>query len=63
MQYDSAPGLLILLDYVPDEKRVALATKLGIAVVAEYPMGMFELLNPTVAPALISTFRRSAASS
>jgi hypothetical protein len=56
MLYGSTVGLVMLLDFVPHAKPLALATRLGVAVIAEDPEGTFVLLNPSVAPALVALF-------
>lgn len=61
VRFDSMVGLVIMLDFIPDAKPLALATKLGIAVVAESPVGVFALLNPGAAPPLIAVFPSSPA--
>ena len=56
MQFDSMPGLVMLLDRAPDAQRIAVASKLGVSVVVERQPGSFELLNPLVAPVLQVVF-------
>jgi hypothetical protein len=46
---------VILLDHEPSEKCIALASRLGVSVVAEIG-SQFRILNPSVAPALASVF-------
>jgi len=51
------PGLIIFLDKnVDDERRLSLATTLGIAVVVERSKGDYEILNPKVSESLASLF-------
>jgi Domain of unknown function (DUF3427) len=58
LRFDSPPQMVMFLDAEPDSKRVQLATKFSIAVVAEIG-GDYRLLNPTVAPELQSVFQRA----
>ena len=53
---DSLPGMIVFLDREPDEKRLRLASKLGVSVVVAIEEGKFKLLNPEVAQPLASVF-------
>jgi hypothetical protein len=53
---DAGPGMIISLDQEPDQKRLGLASKLGVSVVVEVKEGNFKLLNPDVAPPVASIF-------
>src|SRR5262249_6124824 len=56
MRFAAAPNLIMFLDRLPDQKRIALATRLGIAVVVELVPGDFSLVNPVNWPMLTSIF-------
>jgi len=47
----------MLLDRAPDQRRLDLASELGVSVVVERQQGDFELLNPEVAPVLTTIFK------
>ena len=54
--FENPPELIMLLDQKPDDKRLRLASKLGVSVVVEIEEGKFILLNPEVAQPLASVF-------
>jgi Domain of unknown function (DUF3427) len=62
MRFTNPPCLVMFLDRVPDEQRIALATRLGIAVVVEHAPGSFSLLNPSHSPVLADIFATATAS-
>jgi hypothetical protein len=61
IRFEEIPDMVMLLDCVPDQRRVQLASRLGVSVVVERAEGQFVLLNPEVAPALTQMFIAGAA--
>lgn len=55
LKHETPPGMIMFLDHRPDDRRVALATKYAITVVAEEE-GRYLILNPDVAPILLEVF-------
>ena len=55
LAFKRTPQMMIFLDHSPDERRVALAEKLGIAIVVKCGR-KFSLLNPTSIRALSKVF-------
>jgi hypothetical protein len=53
---DSTPEMILFLDCEPDEKRIDLASRLGVAVVVETAKGQFRILNRRAAPLLATLF-------
>jgi hypothetical protein len=53
-------NLIMFLDRLPDEQRIALAARLGIAVVVELTPGDFSLVNAVNWPVLTGIFAPSA---
>jgi hypothetical protein len=51
----------MLLDRAPDVRRLTLASRFKISVVAETAEGELQLMNPAVEPALQRVFSGSAA--
>ena len=49
-------GRLMCLDFALDERRLALATRHGVAVICERSSGRYELLNPAIDTALARVF-------
>jgi hypothetical protein len=58
LRHESPPGMIMFLDHRLDERRVAVATKYAITVIAEEG-GRYILLNPAVALSLRSVFSDS----